>query len=124
MCSAICQTVRCNPGDDLYFKNKVVSIGTVPVNRNRTVVVYEIYNRTQEQIYIKSIKSSCGCTTVNYSRDIIKPGERRKIYVTVSTMYKIGYFNESILVRLNDNSPHILRIKGIKPSHNTNRNIN
>ena len=113
------QTAKSKLNYDFYFNNRVVNLGIIPLNRNKTVVVYELYNKSQNNVWIKQVKSSCGCTTVNYSKNIVKPRERRKIYVTVSTKYKNGYFSESVLIRLSDNTPHILRIKGNKLSQNT-----
>ena len=77
---------------------------------------FEFTNTGTEPLVLTSVKASCGCTTPQWTKDPVKPGEKGEITVKYNTR-STGTFNKSITVYSSGNSgPIILRIKGmVKP---------
>ncbi|MBN2520649.1 MAG: DUF1573 domain-containing protein [Bacteroidales bacterium] len=74
---------------------------------------FEFTNTGSLPLVIYEVKPSCGCTTPNWSKEPIKPGEKGYIEVTFDPKRRPGKFNKSISV--NSNDPEgivVLRIKG------------
>lgn len=72
---------------------------------------FEMTNNTEKPIVIARVKSSCGCTVSSYERKAILPGESATIVATYNAK-KVGSFRKSLTVLLNDDSKHILSLKG------------
>lgn len=72
-------------------------------------------NEGVSDLFIYDAKGSCGCTSPEWTKDAVKPGETGVIKVLYDTK-KVGYINKSITVLTNaTNSPDgiiTLRIKG------------
>jgi hypothetical protein len=74
---------------------------------------FKFKNTGQEPLILKKVKPSCGCTTPDYSKDPIAPGEEGYIDVTYDSDGRPGQFNKSVTVETNtEPSIHILRITG------------
>ena len=72
-------------------------------------------NEGVSDLFIYDAKGSCGCTSPEWTKDAVKPGETGVIKVLYDTK-KVGYINKSITVLTNaTNYPDgiiTLRIKG------------
>jgi len=71
-------------------------------------------NTGKEDLIIRKISTSCGCTAVNKKTDVIKPGESSLIEITFNSAGKSNRQNKTITVITNDpkNSQQLLRITG------------
>jgi len=71
-------------------------------------------NTGKRDLVIRKISSSCGCTTVSPSSDIIKPGESSSLKVNFDSRGKNGRQNKAITIITNDPENHksILWVKG------------
>ncbi|KUK57011.1 MAG: Uncharacterized protein XD81_1756, partial [Bacteroidetes bacterium 38_7] len=57
-------------------------------------------------------RASCGCTSVNYSKEPVAPGSSMEIKITYNAE-DLGYFNKTVSIYGNiDNSPLVLKLKG------------
>lgn len=75
-------------------------------------VKFTLTNNSKEVLHINDIKTTCGCTVANYSRDPILPGESTAITTTYNAKNE-GPFNKTIKVFTNLNLNAIpLRLKG------------
>ncbi len=73
---------------------------------------YELTNNTEELLFIKDIKVGCGCTTSDYSKEAISPGESTVINATYNAK-KVGVFNKTVSVFTNLNEePTVLHFTG------------
>ena len=73
---------------------------------------YELTNNSDAPLIINKVKVGCGCTSSNYKKDPISPGETTIIEATFNAK-KIGNFNKSVSVFTNlEEEATVLRFKG------------
>lgn len=74
-------------------------------------------NTGKEPLIINNVRSSCGCTTPQWSSEPIKKGEKSSIKVGYNTRI-VGSFTKTITVYSNASNPVVtLTIKGnVKPA--------
>lgn len=91
--------------------NQEISIGETPQGKPVTFE-FEFTNTGKEPVLITDVKASCGCTTPDYSRSPVKPGEKG----TVKAVYNaaaLGAFTKNVTVTTSaDQNPVILTLKG------------
>lgn len=75
---------------------------------------FEMQNVGKSDLLIRKVKPSCGCTTVNPSTNVLKPGEKSVIKAKFRTRGYSGRQNKSITVITNDpkRSTMLLRLTG------------
>jgi len=74
--------------------------------------LFEIQNNGDVPLYLYDIKTSCGCTVVEWDKKEIKKGGKTNLKINY-TADKVGYFVKKITVFSNAvGSPHMLTIKG------------
>ena len=75
---------------------------------------FKMVNRGTEPVYIVSASATCGCTTPQYSRGEIAPGDTAIITVHYDAEGRPGRFSKSVYVRTSVSSERTrLTIKGI-----------
>ena len=119
LAAVVCMAMYCIPlhaqSNNPYFKVTVVDLGVLPKDNKVGIATFKLVNNTKKTVSISSTKVSCGCTSLDYSKEPVSPGASTMLRATIKTEYKHGKFEEYILVRLSpDNYPCILRVKGIK----------
>lgn len=75
---------------------------------------FSFRNDGKQDLIIRKISTSCGCTVVDKKADIIKPGESSSIDITFNSAGKSNRQNKSITIICNDpkNAQQILHIVG------------
>ena len=75
---------------------------------------FTLTNTGKSDLMIRKIIPSCGCTTVNPEKNVIRPGETTSMKVMFNSAGKVGTQNKSITVITNDpeKSRQVLWIKG------------
>lgn len=63
---------------------------------------FEIVNQGDADLIINDVKASCGCTAVQPSKKILKPGEKTKIKIEFDSRGRIGPQKKYIYVFSND----------------------
>ncbi len=75
---------------------------------------FEAKNTGTAPVVISDAKAVCGCTTPEWSKDPILPGQTRTIKVGFTTAGKNETFNKTVTVYSNaENNNVVLTIKGI-----------
>lgn len=75
-------------------------------------VVFALTNTGSRPLIIENINTSCGCTSVEYSKEPVRPGDSVNLNVTYKADHP-EYFDKTITVYCNsESSPIILRITG------------
>lgn len=96
---------------DIRFEQESVDMGTFDWEQEQ-VVYFVLLNTGKEYLVINDVTTSCGCITVEYPQEPIRPG--RKINLKVK--YKADYpehFNKTLRVHCNaKSSPFQLKISG------------
>lgn len=81
---------------------------------------FKFKNIGDAPLIISSIEKTCGCTTPEFSKQPIKPGESGKIVVTYDSKGHKGFQNKRLIVKANTNpSESIIRIKAQVEDINT-----
>ena len=85
------------------------------VKKGEVVTIeYEFTNTGNQPAIITEIKAECSCTTVEYPKHPISPGQSEKIFVKFDT--KTVYDRQDRIVEIisnSKNSPQKLRFKGV-----------
>jgi hypothetical protein len=97
----------------IEFDNKIFDFKTI--NQGQSIDhVFAFKNTGKSDLIIRKTKTTCGCTVVNPSKEIIKAGETAELKVRFNSAGKKNKQNKSITVITNDpaNSQVVLRVTG------------
>lgn len=107
----------------IQFQSKVFNFGTIQQGEKKSYN-FEFTNTGKSDLIIRKVKSTCGCTVANPSKDVIKPGESSELKVVFNSAGKLNKQNKSITVITNDPSQQqaTLRVTGtvLKPGQTEN----
>lgn len=106
------QEKQVSPQDSIVFESTTHDYGTILQGGDGNCE-FKFTNKGKAPIILNSVQASCGCTTPEWTRTPVNPGEKGTIKVTYNTN-NIGAFNKSITVSSNAiNSTVVLSIKGL-----------
>ena len=81
---------------------------------------FKFKNVGDAPLIISSIEKTCGCTTPEFTKNPVKPGETGKITIIYDSKGHKGFQNKRLIVKANTNpSENILRIKAQVENINT-----
>jgi hypothetical protein len=100
-------------GPQIEFDTTVIDYGTVE-NGSDGKRIFAFINNGDQDLIIKKVASSCGCTIPKKPEAPVAPGERGEIIVEYDTKNRKGPFRKTITVTTNVNENPIvaLKIKG------------
>lgn len=94
------------------FDNRVADLGEILIGTEKTVS-FNLINKGTELLVVDDVKTTCGCTQVEYSHKPVAPKDSIKIEVTFKAE-EVGRFSKAITVYCNDKqSPFRIRIRGL-----------
>ena len=98
--------------------DETINFGEIIQGKDKNIE-FIIQNTGTGNLIITNAKASCGCTKLEYPKEIIKPGNEERIKVTFNSN-KIGEQKKNITLRTNATpSIKILTIEGmVLPSEN------
>lgn len=96
------------------FNETTYDFGTIKEEAGRVTHVFTFENTNATPISIKNVKASCGCTTPNWSKAPIAPGETGEITVTYNASGRPGMFQKSITVTLTNGQEDFTKVLYIK----------
>lgn len=98
------------------FDKEVHDFGIIPQGVPATVTFY-FKNTGKEPLIIKNAAASCGCTTPEWSKEPIKPGQKGFVKATYNAA-AAGSFTKNVTVTSNGKKEQItLTLKGeVKPA--------
>jgi hypothetical protein len=95
----------------IQWKTTEVELGEIPQNKPITIE-FEFANTGDSPVIISSVQASCGCTSTDYSKTPVMPGDKTKIKAVFNAATK-GAFKKQITVTTNaEDAPNILMFKG------------
>ncbi len=97
------------------FTENTYDFGTVKEEDGKVSHVFTFTNISQAPITVTNVRASCGCTTPNWSRQPVMPGEQGVVTATYSAAGRPGNFHKSITVTLSNGTENftvVLYIKG------------
>lgn len=94
------------------FTEESYDFGTV-IEGVKATHVFKFTNTGDAPIVISGVRASCGCTTPEWPKDPIAPGEEGEIKAIYNSQGRLNAFNKSIRVTSNATEPTVtLFIKG------------
>lgn len=97
----------------LQFSEEIHDFGYIGQGAGAAVYQFDFTNITNRPVKILSVQASCGCTTPDWSKDPILPGNTGFVQASFNPKGRPGFFNKSLTVTTDfDSNPIILQIKG------------
>ncbi len=94
-----CLTCRAQDSSPLKFGETEWSFGTVREEGGPVSHIFTFTNTGKEPIAIDRVTASCGCTTPEYTRGLVKPGEKAEVKVTFNPMgYPLDFSKTALVV--------------------------
>lgn len=83
---------------NLSFESDMWDFGEVAEDGGKVEYVFKFKNNLANPVVILDIRSGCGCTTPEYSRKPVKPGESGQVKIIFDPMNRPGFFAKSVMV--------------------------
>lgn len=96
--------------DVLEIKSLEHNFGKIPQGKP-VYHFFELVNKGSKPLKLDNVTASCGCTTPEWSRDEIAPGDTTKIKVGFNAASE-GPFDRTITIFYKTDQTKVLRIKG------------
>lgn len=97
----------------ITFTKKTHDFGKINEDGGKVSTVFEFTNTGNVPLVIQRVNASCGCTTPDWTRTPVEPGQTGNITVTYNPLGRPGAFTKSIHVFSNaKNEMESLSIKG------------
>jgi hypothetical protein len=96
--------------EDIYVKETVFDFGKIPQGKP-VFHFFEVTNSGKTPMVISNVQTSCGCTTPEWSKEPIPPGESSKVKVGYNAAVE-GNFEKTITLTYNQNLSKQINIKG------------
>jgi len=95
------------------FMEESFDFGNDIIDGEKKTHTFKFTNTGESPLIIEKVKASCGCTTPNWPKTPIAPGEVGEITATYNSKGRPGKFNKAIRVTSNAATPtKVLYIKG------------
>lgn len=95
------------------FLNTEFDFGAFDEDDGKVNGEFKFVNLTDQPLTIKHVRTSCGCTASDYSKERIMPGDTASVTAVYNPTGRPGRFSKSLVVRFSDDSEQKLQIKGV-----------
>lgn len=97
----------------IEFKETTHHFGTINENDGEAICEFSYTNTGNAPLILTNVRAGCGCTTPEWQRQPVAPGESGKIKVAYNPKNRPGSFIKSITVNSNAETPVVsLTIRG------------
>lgn len=92
---------------------KVFDFGTIQEKDGPVSHSFTLKNTSDKPIAISEVSAWCGCTTAQFDKRPIRPGQSGRVVVTFNPSHRPGAFSKEVVVLLGDGSSYVrLWVKG------------
>jgi len=106
----------------IEFNEKIHDFGDILLSDGPVKCTFSFKNVSDSPIVVYNVVSSCGCTTPNWTREPVKPGQSGEIRVVFNNDQGPYPFEKTLTVYVSGvNRPVVLRIRGT--AHEKKKNI-
>ena len=98
-------------GPEATFAKSTYDFGTFSEEKGKVTHVFEFTNTGKEPVILQDVKTSCGCTTPNWTKTPVAPGKKGQVAVTYNSTGRPGQFSKTITVTSNAGESRLM-IKG------------
>ena len=96
----------------ISFDESEHNFGNIEEKGGKVSHKFTFTNNGKNPLRILSVKPSCGCTTPDWTKDEIKPGNQGYIIAEYNPKGRPGVFRKSLSIVTNDNQRVLIFIKG------------
>ena len=97
----------------LSFEKTTHDFGKINESDGRVTTVFTFKNEGMIPLVLTNVKASCGCTSPNWTKEPVEPGQTGNITVTYNPSGRPGRFQKSITITSNASAePVRIYIKG------------
>lgn len=96
----------------ISFDESEHNFGNIEEKGGKVSHKFTFTNNGKNPLRILSVKPSCGCTTPDWTKDEIKPGNQGYIIAEYNPKGRPGVFRKSLSIVTNDNQRALIFIKG------------
>ena len=97
---------------NISFEESEYNFGDIEEKGGKVSHKFTFTNNGKNPLRILSVKPSCGCTTPDWTKDEIKPGNQGYIIAEYNPKGRPGVFRKSLSIVTNDNQRVLIFIKG------------
>jgi uncharacterized protein DUF1573 len=98
---------------NISFDKTNHNFGEIKEADGEAIYKFEFTNTGSEPLIIQRVSASCGCTTPNWTKEPVMPGEKGFVSAAYNPAHRPGAFNKSITVSSNAATPAVgLTIEG------------
>ncbi|GHV25787.1 hypothetical protein FACS1894176_05190 [Bacteroidia bacterium] len=91
----------------------VHDFGTIVETAGKVSAIFVVTNKTNAPIVLTNVRSSCGCTTPDWTKTPIEPGKTGTVTATYDPAGRPGPFEKTVTISTSGNPDRLLvRIKG------------
>jgi hypothetical protein len=109
----IVQVAHGQQSKPIQFREEVFDFGSISEDGGSAVHEFVFTNASGRPMKILTVQASCGCTTPDWSKDVVAPGKTGYIQASFNPKGRPGYFNKTLTVTTDmDATPLVLQIKG------------
>ena len=109
----------------IEFNGKEHDFGTFEEETGPVTHIFTFVNRGNEPLVVTNVRTTCGCTASQYTREPIAPNDSGEIKVTYNPKGRPGRFSKPVYVTTNASTTReTLRITGVVIGSKTRRDIN
>ncbi len=98
--------------DPVLFNEKVHDFGELEESSKPSSYTFYFVNQESDSLRINAVKASCGCTTPNWTREYVAPGDTGYLTAAYRTYNRPGSFNKSLRISWSTGQQQMLYIKG------------
>jgi len=91
-----------NAQPKMKFDKTVHDFGVIKEDGGKQTARFEFTNEGTSDLILETVKASCGCTTAEYTKTPIAPGQRGFIDAVYNPMGRPGGFNKTVTVKTNE----------------------
>lgn len=83
------------------FKKLLYEFGNIKEENEQAIAIFSFKNISNKPIWISKVETSCGCTTPEYSKDTVQPGDTGFVRAIYGTRGRGGEFHKNVFVYFN-----------------------
>ena len=84
------------------YDKRIHDFGTIEEAKGKVKHTFTFTNNSQKNLIISDVNAWCGCTTAEFTKSMIKPGQKATVTVTYDPSYRPGKFSKEVVVMLNN----------------------
>lgn len=83
------------------FKVTKHDFGQIAEDGGKVIYAFSLTNTGDKDLFIKNVRTPCGCTSPKWPKEPVKPGEDAVVQATFDPLHRPGVFNKVLTVETN-----------------------